>query len=79
MVSITHEQHTCNIIITHFDSTAHEQTIICRHLFASHMVGSQPMKTNEKMPQMKMTINPQVHVGYEMIQLANKTHSLSWL
>jgi len=26
------------------DGIAHEQTIICRHLFAGHVVGSQPMK-----------------------------------
>ena len=42
-VAITHEQ---NIICskTHIDSTAHEQTIICRQLFAGHVVGSRPMK-----------------------------------
>lgn len=29
---------------THLDSTVHEQTIICRQLFAGHMVDFRPMK-----------------------------------
>ena len=29
---------------TQFDNVAHEQTIICRYLFAGHMVGFRPMK-----------------------------------
>jgi len=43
MVTITHEQ---NIICSklHLDGATHEQTIICRQLFASHVVGSLPMK-----------------------------------
>ena len=42
VVSFTHKQ---NIIIsqTQLDDIAHEQTIICRQLFASHVVGSQPL------------------------------------
>ena len=46
--SITHEQ---NIICSNtcLDGTMHEQTIICRQLFAGHMVGSRPMKRKEKM------------------------------
>ena len=44
VVTIAHEQ---NIICTktRLDVTTHEQTIICRQLFAGHVVGSQPMKT----------------------------------
>ena len=30
------------------DSITHEQTIICRQLFAGHVVGSQPMKMGGK-------------------------------
>ena len=47
LVPITHEQ---NIISskTRLDGTTHEQTIICRQLFAGHVVGSQPMKMGEK-------------------------------
>ena len=46
MVLIAHEQ---NIICskTHIDGTTHEQTIICRQLFAGHVVGSRPMKRKE--------------------------------
>ena len=42
-VSFTHVQ---NIICsqTQLDGIAHEQTIICRQLFAGHVVGSWPMK-----------------------------------
>ena len=29
---------------THLDGITHEQTIVCRQLFADHVVGSQPMK-----------------------------------
>ena len=35
----------------------HEQTIICRQLFAGHVVGSRPMEREEKMPQMVITID----------------------
>ena len=42
-VSFTHVQ---NIICsqTQLGGIAHEQTIICRQLFAGHVVGSRPMK-----------------------------------
>ena len=48
-VSMQYEQ---NVICrkTHLDGTVHhKQTIICRQLFAGHMVGSQPMRRKEKM------------------------------
>ena len=42
MVSSTHEQNnTCSP--KKLNNTAHEHTIICRQLFAGHVVGSQPM------------------------------------
>ena len=43
MVSLTQEQ---NIICsqTLLDGIAHEQTIICRQLFAGRVVGFRPMK-----------------------------------
>ena len=43
VVSFMHEH---NIICsqTQLDDTEHEQTIICRHLFAGHVVSSRPMK-----------------------------------
>ena len=32
---------------TDLDGITHEQTIICRQLFAGHVVGSQPIKIEE--------------------------------
>ena len=51
MVSFTHEQ---NIIgsQTQLDEIAHEQSIICRQLFAGHVVCSWPMKRKKNMNQM---------------------------
>ena len=48
VVPIAHEQ---NIICskTRLDGTTHEQTIICRQLFAGHVVGSRPMERKTKM------------------------------
>ena len=46
--SLTHVQ---NIICsqTQLDGIAHEQTIICRQLFAGHVVGSRPIKRNKNL------------------------------
>ena len=46
-VSFTHVQ---NIICsqTQLDGIAHEQTVICRQLFAGHVVASRPMKRKKK-------------------------------
>ena len=50
-VSFTHVQ---NIICsqTQLDGIAHEQTIICRQLFAGHTVGSRPMKRKKNLLRM---------------------------
>ena len=47
-VSFTHVQ---NIICsqTQLDGIAHEQTIICRQLFAGHVMGSRPMKRKKNL------------------------------
>ena len=47
LVSFTHDQ---SIIWsqTQFDDIAHEQTIICRQLFAAHLVDLRPMEKKEK-------------------------------
>ena len=37
---------------TQLDGIAHEQAIICRQLFAGHMVGSQPMKRKKNLLRM---------------------------
>ena len=34
---------------TQLDGIAHEQAIICRQLFAGHVVGSQPMKIKKNL------------------------------
>ena len=54
-VSFTHVQ---NIICsqTQLDGIAHEQTIICRQLFAGHVVGSWPMKRKKNLLQMIICI-----------------------
>ena len=51
LVSFTHEQ---NIICsqTKLDDIAHVQTVICRQLFAGHVVGSRPMKTKKNLQRM---------------------------
>ena len=50
-VSFTHVQ---NIICsqTQLDGIAHEQTIICRQLFAGHVVGSRPKKRKKNLLRM---------------------------
>ena len=54
MVSFTHEQKINICSQTRLDDIfiAHEQTIICRQLFAGHVVGSRPMKRRKNLPQM---------------------------
>ena len=46
VVSFTHGR---NIICsrTQMEDIGHDQTIICRQLFAGHVLGSQPMKTKK--------------------------------
>ena len=50
-VSFTHEQ---NIICsqTQLDGIAHKKTIICRQLFAGHVVGSWPVKREKNLLRM---------------------------
>ena len=50
MDSFTHEQKIKICSQTKLDDIfiVHEQTIICRQLFAGHVVGSRPMKKKEK-------------------------------
>ena len=53
VVPIMHEQIiTCICSKTRLDGTAHEQTIICRQLFAGHVVDSRPIERREKMHRM---------------------------
>jgi len=51
-VSFTHEQNIICRTQTLLDSIAHEQTTICRQLFAGHVVGSRPMKRKKNLLRM---------------------------
>ena len=55
MVSSTHEQ---NSICSQkkLNAIAHEHTIICRQLFAGHVVGSRPMKRKKHLHRMIITL-----------------------
>ena len=59
-VSSTHVQ---NIIcsLTQLDGIAHEQTIICRQLFAGHVVGSRPMEIEKSLLRMIIDIIDKSH------------------
>ena len=51
MVSSTHEQNSiCSQ--KELNDIAHEHTIICRQLFAGHVVGSRPMKRKKHLHRM---------------------------
>ena len=51
MVSSTHEQNSiCSP--KKLNDIVHEQTIICRQLFAGHVVGSRPMKRKKHLHRM---------------------------
>ena len=51
MVSFTHEQNSiCSQ--KQLNDIAHEHTIICRQLFAGHVVGSRPMKRKKQLLRM---------------------------
>ena len=56
MVSSTHEQ---NSICSQkkLNTIAHEHTIICRQLFAGHVVGSRPMKGKKHFHRMIISIS----------------------
>ena len=49
---------------TQLDNIAHEQTIICRQLFAGHEVGSRPMKRKKNLLRMKRCSMGNVEVAY---------------
>ena len=50
--------HVLNIICSQrqLDGIVHEQTIICRQLFAGHVVGSRPMKRKKNLLRMIMKV-----------------------
>ena len=60
----------------HLPGTTHEQSIICRELFACHVAGSRPMKEKEKTHQMMTVVikNPTT-VIYENIFVSKKMYN----
>ena len=76
MVPITDEQ---NIICskTRLDGTTHEQTIVCRQLFAGHVVDSRPMEREEKTHRMINSVlcipERRGYVGHWILDLKFKT------
>ena len=56
MLSFKHEQNIINCNQTQLDGIAHEQTIICRQLFAGHVVGSRPTKRQKNLLRMINTL-----------------------
>ena len=76
MVSFMHHQHNIICSQTQLGDTVHEQTTICRQLFAGHVVASRPMKRKKNLHQMIINniIIPPVHwiwVGYNYV-ISNK-------
>ena len=69
MVSFTHEQNSIRSQ-KQLNNIAHEHTIICRQLFAGHVVGSRPMKRKKHLHRMIVLLI--VHVlkgGYKTVLL----------
>ena len=69
VVSFTHGQ---NIICSQaqLDDIAHEQTIICRQIFAGHLVGSRPMKRKKK-------ISSNHNDSYERVNFYKQVNSMT--
>ena len=62
MVSFTQEQNSiCSQ--NQLNDIAHEHTIICRQLFAGHVVGSRPMKRKKHFLRMIITCTGHVLKG----------------
>ena len=55
---------------TQLDGIAHEQTIICRQLFAGHVVGSRPMKRCWlSQANVLKTVKRMLYLGYVLLRL----------
>ena len=74
VVSSTHEQ---NSICSQkkMNDIAHEHTIICRQLFAGHVVGSRPMKRKKHLH--RMIIRKIKHLCYESSKYISLKRELS--
>ena len=63
MVSFTHEQNSiCSQ--KQLNDIAHEHTIICRQLFAGHVVGSRPMKRKKHLRRMIISVPERMRTSF---------------
>ena len=62
-----HKKKKSVVSFTQLDDIAHEQTIICRHLIAGHVVGSQPMRRKKNLRQMiiRFSSHPRAKVRHK--------------
>ena len=62
-----HKKRKSVVSFTQLDNVAHEQTIICRHLIAGHVVGSQPMRRKKNLRQMiiRFSSHPRANVRHK--------------
>ena len=56
IIVLSFDHHVCFLMNTQLENTAHEQLIICRQLFAGHVVDCRPMKRKKNLHRMIMTI-----------------------
>ena len=75
MVSFTHEQNSiCSQKLSQkqLNDIPHEHTIICRQLFAGHVVGSRPMKRKKHLHRMIRCIMGDVQEANNKTLLSQK-------
>ena len=73
MVSFTLEQNSiCSQ--KQLNDIAHEHTIICRQLFAGHVVGSRPVKRKKHLHRMIISVNVQ-----QVISGTEKSQKIAFL
>ena len=77
VLSFKHEQNIINCNQTQLDGIAHEQTIICRQLFAGHVVGSRPTKKKKKLHRMIITFICKLVVWESALGRAKHDYSVS--
>ena len=63
--------HACAEYYLQLDGIAHEQTIICRQLFARHVVGSRPMKRKKNLLRMTIAFIVKEHKRYKRKKVIN--------
>ena len=85
-----HKKKKSAVSFTQLDDIAHEQTIICRHLIAGHVVGSQPMRRKKNLRQMiiRFSSHPRAKVRHKGplgsasaspgIMYSNTSYCLTW-